>query len=284
MADWPVKVDLSVKVSEETADKIARALLDLISPVSQSAGLLGQYVQQRRKVLSVIFEKALIRAQQSNQEIQPPPPKFLIEFADKASRDDAESELIEMWANLLAEASSDYDPALNTYIQILAEIGPDQARLLKRLAKNYVDRASSGVSWTRIAFVREELEQHIPDRTLASSEMAEPYFRNILSARLAGPTSVISVEIPTKMLDNDRVRNADENRTRRTSVSTTAPEFEHAELQLHLLERNKLIDLRHEIFRGTSWGGQHKIRATVRLAVVTPLGLDFVARCQGETK
>ena len=44
MADWPVKLDLSVKVSEETTDKIAGALLDLISPITQPAGLLGQYL------------------------------------------------------------------------------------------------------------------------------------------------------------------------------------------------------------------------------------------------
>lgn len=287
MAEWPIKLDL--KVSEETTDKIVNALLDLISPITQPAGLVGQYVEQRRKTLTIIFEKGLKKAQEANEEIQVPPPKFLIEFADRASREDAESELIEMWANLLAEASTNYDPALNTYIQILAEIGPEEANLLKEVAKEYPFQAAHDFPFVRNYEVRLTLEKGMNDISLDPNESqasAEKFARKMTEIKFFGPISLFYVELSLNESGERPVD--DENKEYAEgpgplAIGMTPSQFQRPELQLRLLERNRLIDLRAEVIHRTASDGCPTNRVTFRLAEATPLGLDFVARCQGET-
>jgi len=69
-------------------------------------------------------------------ELKPAPPKFLVPFAEKSSRENEDSDLISLWAHLLATASSDYHSRYATYVEILSEIGSDDAKLLSAIWKS----------------------------------------------------------------------------------------------------------------------------------------------------
>src|SRR5262245_44976769 len=89
------------------------AWLDLISPITEWAGLKGDALRYRRQQLRNQQEDTLMRlaemlqAKMADQEVlQPVPPKILVLALEKASLEDASDDvMVERWANLLASAA-----------------------------------------------------------------------------------------------------------------------------------------------------------------------------------
>lgn len=138
MVDWlPVKLNLNVDVkpSKEKIDKIVEALLTIISPYTERKGLIGDIYKHQRRVLALEFEKALEATKKENKLFEMPPPKFMLEYANKASREDIESELIAAWAQLLKEAGTQYSPNLLPYIDVISVLGPQEVRALGAIMK-----------------------------------------------------------------------------------------------------------------------------------------------------
>ena len=52
---------------------------------------------------------------------------------ERASCEDLESEMIDLWAGLLAKASASYDESLTGYVSVLSELGPKAATLFRNL-------------------------------------------------------------------------------------------------------------------------------------------------------
>jgi hypothetical protein len=131
----------------------AQSWLDLISPLTEWAGLRGdalaykreQLRLQREDILLEIAKKACARLQVESEKTDPVPNKFLVPFLEKASLEDSASRLCNAWANLFVEAARNFDPKLQSYADILSRISWREAKFLRDvcLNSNYKD----GVSW-----------------------------------------------------------------------------------------------------------------------------------------
>lgn len=121
----------------------AGAWLDLISPITEWAGLKGDALNFQRQLLRIQQEETLLRVAEKVQEklagesiSHPVSRKILIPALEKASLEDADDDvMIDRWANLLASAAQDVK-VQPRFVGILEEIAGPQARCLERIAFN----------------------------------------------------------------------------------------------------------------------------------------------------
>jgi hypothetical protein len=154
-----ISYSISKQVTEIVPEDVSRARhnawLDLISPLTEWAGLKGDQVRYRRQQLRLQQEDNLIRVglrarQQIERDGRKPeavPTKALVPLLESASLEDGDSELLELWGNLLASAAIEFGPDVLTCIAILRELGPVEVRLLNDMAAKF---AQSGV-WSESA-------------------------------------------------------------------------------------------------------------------------------------
>ena len=115
--------------------------MDLISPLTEWAGLKGDALRHKREMLRVQREDVLaeigyrvrIRMKKSPTLLKPVPLKFLIPFLEQASLEDLDSSLVDLWANLLVSASEDFNPYYIHFVSIISRISPSQGRVLKQI-------------------------------------------------------------------------------------------------------------------------------------------------------
>jgi hypothetical protein len=146
-ASFQRKKNITEVIPPDVIRAKAGAWLDLISPVTQWAGLKGDALKYQRSLLRIQQEEVLLRIAQSvrnklaNQtNIKPIPPKILVPALEKASIEDvADDVMIERWANLLASAAQEVG-IQPRFVGILDELAGTQAECLERLAFNrYLD-------------------------------------------------------------------------------------------------------------------------------------------------
>lgn len=106
----------------------------LLGPAADAADFLGDKIRFYRWQSALkTLERAKEIAEERNLELKEVPLKFLVPFLERASCEDTESELIERWSRLLLSAATDFDYSQLTYINVLSNIGPAEARLLDKL-------------------------------------------------------------------------------------------------------------------------------------------------------
>ena len=142
------KVSLEAKVSTEippqSTGRLLDALTDIIRPFSERRGLKADQVRlQREEVLIEIAHRVHHRSEVENQSINPLPNKFLVPFLEKASLEELDSVMIDRWADLLLSSALDPSTAHPRYVQILSELGGREAQLLREIALNGLNEASS---------------------------------------------------------------------------------------------------------------------------------------------
>ena len=131
----------------------AGAWLDLISPMTEWAGLKGDQIRHKRELLRIQREDVLLeiaKKAQARTELEGGvktfvPNKFLVPFLEKASLEDSESELCDAWSNLFVEAARNFDPKLQVYADILSRISWREARLLEAIC--FASKYQDGVPW-----------------------------------------------------------------------------------------------------------------------------------------
>lgn len=136
-----VKIDVGAKLTAKTdipsasSGRFVDAIVDLIRPVSEGAGWLGDRIQLgRQQTLTKIARLTEKRLHLGNKPIKLPPPKLLLPLIERASLEEVnEAKLIEMWANLLATAATEKVEMLGQYTAILSELTSDQVRILERM-------------------------------------------------------------------------------------------------------------------------------------------------------
>jgi hypothetical protein len=119
----------------------AGAWLDLISPLTEWAGLKGDELRFKRAQLRLQREDVLLdivtraRAKIQNRETieRPLPNKFLVPFLEQASLEDPDGVLVEMWASLLASAITDFNSHHIHFVSIMSQLSPKQGELLRLL-------------------------------------------------------------------------------------------------------------------------------------------------------
>lgn len=125
-----VKLDIPKEVWGDVAG--------LLGQVFGPAGQAGEWLSD--KIRFYRFKSALKTLKKSKEIIEKEgvvikelPIKFLIPFLEKCSLEEEDSELINKWANLLVSAGSEYKTNHPAFVDILSQIGPSEARLLKRI-------------------------------------------------------------------------------------------------------------------------------------------------------
>jgi hypothetical protein len=120
----------------------ANAWLDLISPITEWAGLKGDQLRSKRALFRIQQEETLIRVGRAiqshinDEEIEPVRPKILIPAIEQASLEDPSDHImIERWAELLASASLSI-AVQPRFVGILGELAGSQAETLEAVAFN----------------------------------------------------------------------------------------------------------------------------------------------------
>lgn len=134
---------------------LPRSLTSLLQPFSAPHGIRKSQIRlQREDVLIDVAKRARAQLETEGGEAAPVPNKFFIPFLEKASLEDPASLLIEAWANLLVEASKNYDPKLSVYADILSKIGGADAEFLTKVCLS--SKYEGGISWPLGHFVDNE--------------------------------------------------------------------------------------------------------------------------------
>lgn len=128
-------------VPEDVTRAKAGAWLTLISPITEWAGLKGDRLRHKRELLRVqqeetlyqIAQRARYRIETENLQTKPVPTKFLVPFLEKASLEQPDDILVELWANLLVSAGTDYNPHYIHFANIISQLSAQQALLFQQL-------------------------------------------------------------------------------------------------------------------------------------------------------
>jgi hypothetical protein len=120
----------------------AGAWLDLISPITEWAGLKGDQLRSKRSLFRIQQEETLLRVAQAvrlrveGKSIKPVPPKILVPALEKASLEEpSDDAMIQRWAELLAAASQEI-AVQPRFVGILGELAGSQAECLEMIAFN----------------------------------------------------------------------------------------------------------------------------------------------------
>lgn len=144
--DEESKPGVNITVSGKTTDKIVSAMLDLFSPVTHVAGMLGDHIRlYRERSVERALEKAKQIAVAEHRTPELPPPKFLVPYLEAVSVEDEDDEALrEKWARLLLNAGSKPD-SLSYYAKtVLSELSSEEAAVLDNIvaSEGVLERAS----------------------------------------------------------------------------------------------------------------------------------------------
>lgn len=272
----PVSIKVSAKaefkgeVSTRVADRAVEALVDVISPFTEGLGLVGDNIRAHRYDVAIkIAQRAQELAVEKNILVLPPPLKFTVPFLEKASIEDPDSELSELWARLLLDASNEFQGIQLTYIQILSEISSAEAIFLANVASawdpDYSLQHSSSIA-TEIADTLENAVldfEHTPlqNASFVSRETAKELIDASYSVEHEKPAVLITVSIPYQNPDS-------------TSKMPDGEATLHNQATIaYLLQRQNMVAI--ENFEIHTKVG----RVSIEVACLTQLGSDFVLSC-----
>ena len=143
-----VKSDgVELSVDGPASQRLAHALMDFISPVTEGFGLLGTWARGARVEAAL---RATARAKQicleHDIEISPISPKLILPLIEGASLEDPndENSLTEMWAHLLANAAVKEEKIQLHFSKILESIGHEEVCFLNAISNQITtDRLQS---------------------------------------------------------------------------------------------------------------------------------------------
>jgi len=235
---------VKLNIPKEVWGDVAGLLGQVFGPAGQAGEWLSDKIRFFRFQSALrTLKKAKKTAENEGIALKEIPIKFLVPFLENCSLEDEDSELINQWANLLVSAGSEYQTNHPAFVDILSQIGPHEARLLKRI---WGIRRSQGYSSlkTVLELYDQNTVQYYGSKPISLDEWEKKGFL------------VLAGSVPA---DHPSIRGADENIR-----------------SLQLLERQNLIKIQ-TIF------GQHGTSNRpiyVVNAVLTPLGFDFVSSCE----
>lgn len=118
------KESFSTKLKSNAVDRLANGIADLLSPFTESAGLLGDSVRMYRQNNAIKgLAKATQLARHNEVELKPVEPKFLVQWLEGASlEDDGKEDLSDLWAGLLVAESALSRPSHYFFRRALLEL------------------------------------------------------------------------------------------------------------------------------------------------------------------
>lgn len=276
-----VNVGYSVEKKIVQPDDVTRAKstawLDLISPMTEWAGLKGDALKHKRDLLRIEQDETLIRLGQKMRErlakrglpAGPIPAKALIPFLEKASLEDPDLALLEAWANLGVSASVDYDVEVIRFLKILEEIGPREKSILEVLVGigvgKWADRKVRSLAGLGFAIyddqppVRELLEAALQNSDVGVFETMKKFMPTgypVMFTKVVKGLATATANRPDQIMEN-------------VFYAENAAGFE-------LLKHNELVE---DGYAGLSWNGSRGEQPIgVAWVTLTELGFAFVNR------
>lgn len=128
------KAELTGNIPEHAVGRLAHALADALSPLTEGLGLVGDALRTHRTAL--VIKRAenthkLLRS--AGRTVRGAPLKFIAPWAEAASIEEDNSELNTMWEHLLANASTSYEVRYNNYVDILKRMSTEEAKFINSL-------------------------------------------------------------------------------------------------------------------------------------------------------
>jgi hypothetical protein len=133
---------------DESKRSLGRALSDLLGPAASELGqLLADQVRFARwRAALAIVERAKSISKERGLSRKVIPIRFLVPFLEKASLQDTESDIAEMWSALLARAQDEYEDRYISYIEILNRLSSTESHMLNNMWKTANDSIFSAWS------------------------------------------------------------------------------------------------------------------------------------------
>jgi hypothetical protein len=244
------------------------ALTDLIRPVSEAFGLVGDKIALRRQAtLLEIAKRTKERLAVTRRPVKPIPPKFLVPLLEKASLEDVNSEkLIGMWSNLLATAATEEVELIGQYTTVLSEITSDQVKLMEQILRlGDIDKPENAGVFIDNYYVLNQSGLPGSIESFAETEDIDEF-----ADALAEQFNISGVA-----LDTINVFFQDESRGSGLSITASDGVFKDAKfydfenlVRLGLLSKSEVKRHRVGVFD-----------IDVHYYVVTPVGVDLYACC-----
>ncbi len=137
-----LKASVHTEIPRETTGRVVEALLDVIRPFTEERGLKADLVRlQREDVALKIARRARQKLLLQKEELNPIPIKALVPLLERCSLEEDEV-LFEMWADLLASASVEYDSAVLSHTHALSMMGKQGAELVNRMVQEVRENAT----------------------------------------------------------------------------------------------------------------------------------------------
>jgi hypothetical protein len=148
----------------------AGAWLDIISPITEWAGLKGDALRYKRQQLRIQQEITLQRIAielskkiENRTIVRPIPTKILVPLLEKAALEDSSDRtMIELWANLLASACGE-NSVPPRFVNIVGELNTRQANLFIEVVTKGLDVSEDDI----LAPVYTMRQQELADRLVA---------------------------------------------------------------------------------------------------------------------
>jgi hypothetical protein len=130
--------EVKAEIPKEQKGALVAALTDVIRPFTEKRGLKADQIRlQREDVLLEIAKKARAWADIEHLKIQPVPMKLLVPLLEKASLEDQNEDMRDIWASLLLSASCDYQARHLSFVDILSRLTSRELRVLAEIAFSF---------------------------------------------------------------------------------------------------------------------------------------------------
>jgi len=286
-ATYEVTKTVQEVIPEDVTRAKADAWLTLISPITQWAGLKGDELAYKRQLLRLQQEETLTKiahraiAKMKARQISPKrvPIKFLVPFLEKASLEDEDSELVELWANLLASAAEEYNPHYIHFANIISEMSAQQAQVFTNIIGTH-DASELGFALDNLLltrFLHNFMEDYLTNELRALPE--EPtslrtMWKFVNDALNIVGTEVEHVEIEDAITKSSRSLD-DLDSYCRAGIISVSKYKDELEIDFAILDATQLV-------RRVDTGYFHvskRWKIKVMFYYLTPLGIEFAKAC-----
>ena len=235
---------------------LGRALEQFLGPAANESGQLiaDQIRYLRWRIALNIVERAERISAEKNYAKNSVPTKFLVPFLEKASLQDDDGLLSEMWSTLLAKARDDYKDRYVSYVDVLNTLSPTEASILNAMWSSADDEIFS--AWSMGAPMA-YLESHLNYSPVGGASLS--FDREVTAQDLTTAGSIVY------FFHEDDVPNMNE---------------------LNFRDMTEFVDLSHMQSLGlisVLWAAVStpKHRHFAAVACLTPMGYDFLEACEG---
>lgn len=260
-------------IPEDVSRAKASSWLDLISPLTEWAGLRGDQLRHKRELLRVHQDNVLydivLQARSKIRAIDhagaATPTKFLIPFIEKASIEGPEPELQDLWASLLASSYEDYKPEYIHFCNIISQMSLSQARALKSIIgdvnHHQLEIAMDNINiWYNASVANISIAEQL--EKISGECSAEKIVNSVLE--LLDHTGIAIVNIMVELPDGSML-------TGDVRENEYKDEFE---VDYNILEAIGLIERVH-----VNWFEYKQWATTCTYYALRPLGYHFALRC-----